>query len=164
MSIIRGRVWRFGDDIDTDVMMPGKALRAALPDARRMLFDAARPGFSDLVRPGDIIVGGMRFGTGSARPVAMHLRTLGVTAILAESMSSLFQRSTINAGLFAMTVPGIAAICNDGDTMEIDDAGGVVRVGERELQFAPLPEMARAVVTAGGIIEQLVAGGYLPAG
>lgn len=165
MTILVGRVLLFGDDIDTDVMMPGKALRVPVAEARGMLFDAIRPGFGGEVRTNDIIVGGRRFGTGSARPVAMHLKALGVIAILAESMSSLFQRSAINAGVLAVAVPGITAMFSDHDAIEIDDETGFVRKlhAKSALTFAPLPSLARSIVAAGGVIEQLVAGGYLPA-
>jgi 3-isopropylmalate/(R)-2-methylmalate dehydratase small subunit len=165
VSILSGRVLAFGADVDTDVMMPGKALRVPVAEARRMLFEAIRPGFADQVRPGDVIVGGVRFGTGSARPVAMHLRPLGVTAIVAESMSSLFQRGAINAGVLAVVVPGVTATFVDGDQIEIDDERGTVRNPERDitLQFPPIPALARSIIRAGGIIEQLVEGGFLPA-
>jgi 3-isopropylmalate/(R)-2-methylmalate dehydratase small subunit len=159
-----GRAIVFGDDIDTDLMMPGKALRAPVAEVRQMLFDAVRPAFASEVRPGDIIVGGMRFGTGSARPVALHLAAMGVRAIVAESMSSLFQRNSINAGVLAVVVPGVTGIVADLDPIEVDDEAGVVRntTTAAALTFAPLPELARRLIAAGGIIEQLVADGYLP--
>jgi 3-isopropylmalate/(R)-2-methylmalate dehydratase small subunit len=162
--IITGRALVFGDDIDTDVMMPGKALRASPTEVRQMLFDAVRPGFHDEVRNGDILVGGLRFGTGSARPVAMHLRALGVRAIVADSMSSLFQRNSINAGVLAVVAPGVSAAIADGETIEVDAIAGEIRSGRlaAPLAFAPLPTLAMQIVEAGGVIDQLVAGGYLP--
>lgn len=160
---IAGRALVFGDDVDTDVMMPGKALRVPVDAARRMLFDAVRPGFHEEVRDGDVIVGGLRFGTGSARPVAMHLRALGVRAIVAESMSSLFQRNAINAGVLAVAVPGVSGAVTDGDVVEIDAEAGALTVGDLgPLRFAPLPDLAMEIVAAGGVIDQLVAAGYLP--
>jgi 3-isopropylmalate/(R)-2-methylmalate dehydratase small subunit len=162
---ITGRALVFGDDIDTDVMMPGKALRVPVADARRMLFEAVRPTFCDEVRDGDIIVGGLRFGTGSARPVPLHLRALGVRAIVADSMSSLFQRNSINAGVLAVVAPGATAVVVEGDTIEIDALAGTIQVCGRDagtLSFAPLPPLAMEIVRAGGIIDQLIAAGYLP--
>jgi 3-isopropylmalate/(R)-2-methylmalate dehydratase small subunit len=161
---LTGRALVFGDDVDTDVMMPGKALRAPVAEVRRMLFDAVRPGFHEEVREGDIVVGGLRFGTGSARPVAMHLRALGVRAIVAESMSSLFQRNAINAGVLAVVVPGISGAALDGDTIDIDALAGELRTPRlaEPLRFSPLPELAMQIVVAGGVIDQLVAAGFLP--
>lgn len=160
-----GRARVFGDDIDTDVMMPGKALRAPVVEARQMLFDAIAPGFASTIEPGDVIIGGQRFGAGSARPVAMHLRALGVVAIFAETMSSMFQRGSINAGVLAIAVPGVRILFAEGDPLAIDDDGGVLTnmATGAEIRFAPLPELARRIVRAGGVIEQLVADGYLPA-
>ncbi|MBI5090734.1 MAG: 3-isopropylmalate dehydratase [Actinobacteria bacterium] len=162
--IIAGRAHVFGDDIDTDLMMPGKALRAPVAEVRGMLFDAVRPGFHETVAEGDVIVGGQRFGTGSARPVAMHLRAMGVRAIVAESMSSLFQRNSINAGVLAVVAPGIAAAVTDGAHVEIDALAGEIRIAGRAeaLRFSPLPDLAMQIVVAGGVIDQLVAAGYLP--
>lgn len=161
---ITGRALVFGDDIDTDVMMPGRSLRVPLAETRRMLFEAIRPAFPDEVRQGDILVGGHRFGTGSARPVALHLGAMGVTAIVAESMSSLFQRNSINAGVLAVVVPGVSEAVTEGDVIEVDASAGTVRVPRREqpLTFTPLPSLAMDIVAAGGVINQLIAAGYLP--
>lgn len=164
MTTIAGRALVFGDDVDTDVMMPGKALRVPVVDARRMLFESIRPNFADEIREGDMVVGGLRFGTGSARPVAMHLRALGVRAIVADSMSSLFQRNAINAGVLAVVVPGASAAITEGSVIEIDALNGTIAVPDRDepLTFTPLPRLAMEIVDAGGVIDQLVAGGYLP--
>ena len=117
------------------------------------------------MRPGDVIVAGQRCGAGSARPVAMHLHVLGVAAVFAESMASLFQRGCINAGVLAVAAPGVSAIVAEGDPVSYDDERGTL-VNDRtgaEVTFVPLPPLAQRIVRAGGVIDQLVADGYLPA-
>src|ERR1700731_626178 len=77
-----GRVWKFGDDINTDLRLPGPLLTASEEEQRRAVFSANRPGWVDEVRPGDIIIGGRNFGTGSSRPAARSLRNLGLGALI----------------------------------------------------------------------------------
>lgn len=159
-----GRAWVFGDQVDTDVMFPGDALRLPVAEASTRLFEPIRPGWADLVVPGDVVVGGRSFGIGSARPVAALLRHLGVAAVLAETMSSLFQRNCVNAGLPALAVPGIAAACAEGDELHLDLVEGVVTIGRTggRLRFPPLPAPVAALVEAGGVRAMLRAEGYLP--
>jgi 3-isopropylmalate/(R)-2-methylmalate dehydratase small subunit len=94
----------------------------------------------------------------------MHLRALGIRAIVADSMSSLFQRNSINAGVLAVVAPGVSAAVREGDVIEIDAGRGTINVPGRAdpIVFAPLPSLAIAIVEAGGVIDQLVAAGYLP--
>jgi 3-isopropylmalate/(R)-2-methylmalate dehydratase small subunit len=160
---LTGRAWSFGDNIDTDVMFPGHALRLPIDEASRHLFEAVRPSWSSEVRPGDIVVAGTGLGAGSARPVAALLRHVGVGAVLAESMASLFQRNCINGGLFAAAVPGIAA-CRDGDRLLIDSERGTV-VNETTsvtLSLPAVPRLLLELVEAGGVVARLRAQGYLP--
>jgi 3-isopropylmalate/(R)-2-methylmalate dehydratase small subunit len=126
-----GRAWCFGDAVDTDVMLPGHALRLPLDEAAQSAFEAVRPGWAATVGPGDVVIGGHDFGTGSARPAGAMLRLLGVRAVLAESMSSLFQRNAVNAGLLALAVPGVAAEIRDGERIELDD--GLLRSLDRDV-------------------------------
>jgi 3-isopropylmalate/(R)-2-methylmalate dehydratase small subunit len=164
MTDLTGRVWLFGDYIDTDVMFPGAALKLPVAEASACLFQALRPGWPALVEPGDIVVGGRSFGAGSARPVASLLRHVGVAAVLAESMSSLFQRNCVNAGLLAIPSPGITDLCVEGDRISLDLDGGKV-VNERSgavLDVPVLPPMMKALVDAGGVLDLLRRDGYLP--
>ena len=161
--IRRGRVWKFGDEIDTDVMLPGKALRLSPEEGARYLFEAVRgEGWAQSVRPGDLVVGGRRFGAGSARPVAIPLCALGVGAVLATSMPSLFQRNCVNTGLLTVVVPGIADACDEGDELEVDTIAAKVRNLTRgdEVGFAPIPALVTEIVEAGGIMARLEADGY----
>jgi 3-isopropylmalate/(R)-2-methylmalate dehydratase small subunit len=159
---VRGRVWRFGDDIDTDVMFPGKALRLAPEEAKKLLFDAIRPSWSSQVRPGDIVVGGTNFGMGSARPVGTLLRLIGIEVVIAASMSSLFQRNCINAGLLAFPAPEVAEICRDGDQIELQMGEGRARntTTGAEATFNVLPGFIREIVDNGGVLANLKTAGY----
>jgi 3-isopropylmalate/(R)-2-methylmalate dehydratase small subunit len=160
-----GRVWIFGDYVDTDVMFPGAALRLSIAKASEHLFASIRPAWHLQVCPGDIVVGGSSFGAGSARPVGSLLRHVGVSAVLAESMSSLFQRNCLNSGLVALPAPGITAICSEGDRLSVDvDRGRVVNLNTgQELSVVRLPAPMQELVAAGGVLELLKRNGYLPA-
>lgn len=162
--MIQGRVWRFGDDLDTDVMFPGRAMKLTTDEATRLLFDAVRPGWPQLVSPGDVIIAGRNFGMGSARPVGVLLRRLGIAAVVSESMSSLFQRNCVNAGLLAVAAPGVLGVADEGDLVEIaEETGEIVGTStRRSCRFRPLPDLALRTIALGGIINQLRHDGYLP--
>lgn len=112
---VSGRVWVFGDSLDTDAMYPAFAMKMDVPEASRHVFCEVRPGWTDQARTGDIVVAGRNFGVGSSRPVAALFRELGVAALIAEEFNSLFLRNAINAGLPAFTVPGATGLFSDGD-------------------------------------------------
>jgi 3-isopropylmalate/(R)-2-methylmalate dehydratase small subunit len=114
-----GRVWKFGDNINTDLMLPSHVHDASLAEQARAVFSANRPGWVDLVRHGDMIVGGSNYGTGSSRPAARALRQLGVSCLIADSINGLFYRNCVNFGLPALECPGISACFNEGDIAEI---------------------------------------------
>src|SRR5580693_2390220 len=122
-----GRVWKFGDDINTDLMLPGPLLTASEEEQRRAVFSANRPGWVDDVRPGDIIIGGRNFGTGSSRPAARSLRNLGLGALLAESINGLFFRNAVNFGFLALECPGIERAFAEDQVAEISLVDWLVR-------------------------------------
>jgi len=103
--LLKGRVWIFGDNIDTDLMMPHGAFEKSVREQAQFVFKANRPGWVDLVKKGDIIVAGRNFGTGSSRPAALLFKTLGLEAIAAESVNGLFFKNCINFGLPAFNCP-----------------------------------------------------------
>jgi 3-isopropylmalate/(R)-2-methylmalate dehydratase small subunit len=131
---ITGRAWVFGDSIDTDAMHPGFAMKVPIPEAAQHVCYDIRPGWTDLVRPGDIVVAGRSFGIGSSRPFAASMRHLGVAALVAEEFNSLFLRNAINNGLPALTVPGARDVVSDGDEITIQLADG----------YLPQPNKGRA--------------------
>lgn len=161
--VFSGRAWVFGDEVNTDDMYPGFAMKLPIAEAARHMFDATRPDWPQQVRPGDIVVGGRNFGLGSSRPVPLLFLELGVRCLLAEEFNSLFLRNCINYGLAALTVPGITGIVAEADRLEVDVAAGAVhdhRTGQR-LDVPPIPEFLLRVLRAGGLINQLERDGHL---
>ncbi|GAA0899530.1 3-isopropylmalate dehydratase [Pseudonocardia zijingensis] len=160
--VVSGRAWVFGDSIDTDAMYPGFAMKLPVAEAARYVFYDLRPGWTDEVRPGDVVVAGRNFGVGSSRPVAGLMRHLGVAALVAEEFNSLFLRNAINNGLPALTVPGITAAVREGEVIEAHLTQGRLRCGATTLGFTPLPRTVLDILDAGGLIPRLVAAGLLP--
>ena len=152
-----GRVWKFGDDINTDLMLPGPLLMASEEEQRRAVFSANRPGWVDEVRPGDIIIGGRNFGTGSSRPAARSLRNLGLGALIAESINGLFFRNAVSFGFLALECPGISSAFEESQTAEIAIETWTVRNRDTgaELPVSPVPEALLSLMTGGGIYPLL---------
>jgi methanogen homoaconitase small subunit len=150
-GMIKGRAWVFGDDIDTDVIIPGKYLRTK--DARlwaEHAMEGCDPDFAAKVNVGDIIVAGRNFGCGSSREQAPRaLLGAGVAAVVASSFARIFYRNAINVGL-----PLIEADVNalQGEILEVDLAEGVVRIGERVCQGTKLPAFLREILDDGGLV------------
>lgn len=162
---LKGRVWVFGDSINTDLMMPGFSLRMPVAEAARYVFDAVRPGWADAVVPGDVIVAGKNCGIGSSRPVPLLLLELGIAAIIAEEFNSLFFRNCINYGFPALAIDEVGGIFREGDEAQVDLLTATIsnrRTGEH-LRGRPYPRLILEVLTAGGITAQLRANGYLSA-
>ncbi len=109
---ITGKVWVFGDDLNTDAMYPAFAMKMDPPEAAKHVFYEVRPGWTDEVSPGDIVLAGKNFGVGSSRPVAALFTELGVAGLVAEEFNSLFFRNAVNAGLPAMTLPEATTSCS----------------------------------------------------
>ena len=162
---ITGRVWVFGDDLDTDAMYPGFAIKMDPPEAARHIFYEVRPGWTDQVTPGDIVVAGKNFGVGSSRPVAALFAELGIAGLVAEEFNSLFFRNAVNAGLPAMTVPGATSLFSDGDTGTFDLGDGTWRneTSGASGTVPMLPDLVLDIIASGGVLPRLAAQGYLPA-
>ena len=144
--IVEGRVWKFGDNISTDLMMPGFAVKAR-PDmkdeeAAKFVMYSNRPGWAEKVEPGDIIVGGRNFGCGSSRVAAKPLMALGIKCVLAESLARIFFRNSINAGLPVMVAPSITEFCMEGNIIRADITTGKIEnlTTGKTMQTDPLPE------------------------
>ncbi|MDX6666203.1 MAG: 3-isopropylmalate/(R)-2-methylmalate dehydratase small subunit, partial [Solirubrobacteraceae bacterium] len=119
-DVIEGRAWVFGDSVDTDNMYPGFAMKLSLQEAARHVFYDLRPGWTDLVQNGDIVVAGRNFGIGSSRPVAQLFLELGVAGLVADEFNSLFLRNSINFGLPAVTIPGVTSAIHDQDQIVLN--------------------------------------------
>lgn len=127
---IKGRVWKFGDNISTDLLMPNIAESHhgyTYEQKAKYVMYANRPGWVNEVKKGDIIVGKNNFGCGSSRPAAGSVKALGISCILAESVSRIFFRNSISLGLPVFEVPGIYNFCNEGDVLEIKPDLGEVK-------------------------------------
>lgn len=164
-DIIEARAWVFGDSVDTDNMYPGFAMKLPLEEAAKHVFYDLRPGWTDEVGPGDIVIAGRNFGIGSSRPVAQLFKQLGVVALVADEFNSLFLRNSINFGLPAVTIPGVSEAIADQDRVRLNVREATLeRLGDDGpvLQGQPLPEFVLQIVAQGGLLPKLVADGYIP--
>lgn len=155
--MIEGSVWKFGDDVDTDVIIPGKYLILPADEAAEHVMAGIRPGFAAEVSPGDVIVGGRNFGTGSSRESAPRaIRDAGIAAIVAKSFARIFFRNCINVGLAPVECPDADEI-EEGMTVRIDVDGGRVDVVDTgaSLEAVPLPDEIGAILKAGGLVPLL---------
>jgi 3-isopropylmalate/(R)-2-methylmalate dehydratase small subunit len=155
--MISGRVWIFGDNINTDLMLPGPLLFASEEEQKRAVFAANRPGWVDEVQPGDIIVGGLNYGMGSSRPGARSLRNLGVAALVADSINGLFFRNAVNFGLLAFECPGVHAAFAEGQSAEVslDDFTVRNRDTGTVLKALPIPLTLLELMQHGGLYPHL---------
>lgn len=156
---LKGKIWRYGHDINTDYIIPGRYMELTDPDEMAAhVFEEHDPAFRDGVRRGDVVVGATNFGCGSSREHApLALKHAGVSCVLAESFARIFYRNAINIGLPALECPGIHDAVANGETVEVDVTGGVVRNLDSgvELRFTPLPPFMVEVLNAGGLVPYL---------
>ncbi|VBA40813.1 3-isopropylmalate dehydratase [Mycobacterium attenuatum] len=159
-----GRVWLFGDDLNTDAMYPAFAMKMDRAEAARYVFHQLRPGWADGVSPGDILLAGKNFGVGSSRPVAALFVELGIAGLVAEEFNSLFFRNAVNAGLPAMTVPHATTTFAEGDQATFDLAEGSWRNDTTGAcgTVPTLPAVILDIIDSGGVLPRLAAQGYLP--
>ena len=155
-SSIRGRVWKFGDNVDTDQMAPYPFGRD-WEEIRGEIFPAHRD-IVEAFEPGDIIVAGRNWGCGSSRePATANVKALGAAAVVAESFARIFYRNGIALGLPCVACSGIFDACADGDVLEIDLEIGAItnRTNGEILRFAAFPDEVRAVLADGGLMTSL---------
>lgn len=152
---LSGNVWKFGNDIDTDAIIPGKYLTINKPDElAKHAFEGVRPEFSRSVKEGDIIVAGFNFGCGSSREHApLALKGVKIKCIIAKSFARIFFRNAINIGLPLLECPDTDNI-EEEDHIEVDFRSGLIKneTKEETYQATPLPEFVRGIVDAGGLI------------
>ena len=154
-----GKVWKYGDDVNTDYIIPGRYMELTDPaEMAKKVFEEYDPNFRKEVKPDDIVVGRNNFGCGSSREHApIALQGNGISVVLAESFARIFYRNAINIGLPALECVGIHDAVKKGDTLEVDVTGGVVKNHSNgmELTFKPLPEFMVEVLNAGGLAPYL---------
>ena len=156
--ILKGKVWKFGDDISTDLIAPGRYfhLRSNLPELAKHVLEDADPQFASKMGRGDFVVGGKNFGLGSSREHAPTIIKLaGASAVLAKSFARIFFRNAINVGLPVL-------ICDtdkidQGDSLEVDLAKGTIKnlTKGTELQFSPLPQVMITILNDGGLTAHI---------
>jgi 3-isopropylmalate/(R)-2-methylmalate dehydratase small subunit len=157
-SVLRGRVWRFGHDISTDVLSPGTYAVDPLELRKIHTLESVNPRFAQEVRPGDLLVAGRNFGCGSSRETAPeNLKALGIACVVSESLARLFLRNAVAIGLPILVCEGVHEAFDDGEEIEVDLATGQVlnpRSGA-VLRGEPLPPEMREILAAGGILGVL---------
>ena len=156
MSELRGRAHVYGDNVDTDVIIPARYLTSHDPaELAAHCMENIDSEFVTKVRPGDIIVGGENFGCGSSREHApIAIKASGVSAVIASSFARIFFRNAINVGLPALVCPEAAAEIRKGDELSLELATGRVEnvTQGRTYQAEPFPEFLREIVAAGGLV------------
>ncbi len=159
------RAWVFGDDLDTDQMVPGRyaPFMVGQDKFQNYAFYDARPGFAKEVRPGDILVGGENFGCGSSREYAVAaLKKLGVGGIVAKNFARIFFRNCINLGIPVLESADAVDVVSDGDEVMLDLAAGLLRGTRGEARLRPLAPFAQEILSAGGVVAYLRAHGDFP--
>lgn len=156
MQIIAGKVWNFGKDVDTDLIIAARYLNTSVPEelAKHVMEDAD-PDFVNKMSPGDIIVAGDNFGCGSSREHApIALKAAGIAAVIAPTFARIFYRNAFNMGLPIFELPESAEI-EEGDEVSIDmDAGTIVNKSKnKSYAFTPIPEFMQELLNAGGLMH-----------
>ncbi len=160
MEIIKGKVWKFGENVDTDQIIPARYLNTSDPEelAKHVMEDADAE-FPNKVNKGDIIVAGKNFGSGSSRehaPVA--IKAAGIPVVIADSFARIFFRNSINIGLPIIEIEGISKKIDEGDILEVDLINGKIKditKGE-EFQAEPFPEFMQKLITSGGLMNYMI--------
>ena len=149
------RVWRLGDNVDTDVIVPGKYMKFGIEEIAQHCLESVIPSFAKEAGPGDVVVAGRNFGAGSSREQApAALRHLGIAALIAESFAGLFYRNALNLGLPALVCPQAKRI-QDGEELEIDYSASRIVTKSAALDFEPIPPHLLEMVRDGGLLPHL---------
>jgi 3-isopropylmalate/(R)-2-methylmalate dehydratase small subunit len=151
----KGKAWKYGDDINTDVIFPGKYTYSILNPAEmaRHALEDLDPEFAPNVKKGDIVVAGKNFGCGSSREqAATCLKYAGVQAVVAKSFARIFFRNAVNQGLPVVQCSDAVEKVQGGDEIEIDYSRGVIETHGGEFHFVPFPEYILRILDAGGLI------------
>ncbi|NHM28439.1 3-isopropylmalate dehydratase small subunit [Desulfofundulus sp. TPOSR] len=157
MNQLRGKAWKFGDDIDTDAIIPARYLNTSDPrELAAHCMEDADPSFAGRVQPGDIIVAGKNFGCGSSREHApIAIKAAGVSCVIAASFARIFYRNAFNIGLPIFESPEAAAKIQEGDEVAVDVESGTITNLTRSEQYraTPVPPFMQEIIAAGGLIN-----------
>jgi 3-isopropylmalate/(R)-2-methylmalate dehydratase small subunit len=156
---VKGRVWRFGDDVDTDAIIPARYLNISDPqELARHCMEAADPAFVQGVRTGDLIVAGKNFGCGSSREHApLAIKAAGISCVIAAGFARIFYRNAFNIGLPILESPQAAEGSRQGDEVEVDLATGEIRNLTQGTTFAAqaIPPFMQELIKDGGLIRHI---------
>ena len=156
VSFMKGNVWKFGNDVDTDAVIPGRYLiMNTAEELAEYAFSGVRPEFAGNVKPGDVVVAGFNFGCGSSREHApLALKGAKIEYIIAKSFARIFFRNAINTGLPLLECADTDKI-DDGDELEVDAEAGIItnKTKNETYKATSLPDFVRQIVDAGGLIE-----------
>ncbi|MFA5339198.1 MAG: 3-isopropylmalate dehydratase small subunit [Candidatus Omnitrophota bacterium] len=158
--ILKGKTWKFGNDINTDEIIPAKYLVSVDPKVLgENCMDGITPGFSKKISAGDIIVGGKNFGCGSSREHApLAIKGSGISCVIADSFARIFYRNSINIGLPIFECPEAAKSIEEGDEVEVDASTGLIRnlTKNKKYQAKPMPAFMQELIGAGGLMKWVV--------
>jgi len=152
-----GKAFVFGDNIDTDLIVPGQYLSLSAPeDLRKVCMDGYRPGFYQEISPGDVFVAGTNFGCGSSREHApISIKAAGVSFVIAKSFARIFYRNAINIGLPVLEAPEAVDRIDPGDLVHVDLNRGQIRNETKGdlYEIKPFPPAVLEILSAGGLVE-----------
>jgi 3-isopropylmalate/(R)-2-methylmalate dehydratase small subunit len=156
----RGRIWKFGDNIDTDVIIPARYLNTWDPQALAdHCMEDADPLFMKKMRQGDILVGGENFGCGSSREHApIAIKAAGIACVVAKSFARIFYRNSFNMGLPIFESRELWGLLEEGAEIEIDAGGGVIRIigaATEPLHIQPVPPFMQELIADGGLMNHI---------
>jgi len=159
---IKGRVWKFGENVNTDVIIPARYLNTSDPaELAKHCMEDADPEFPKKIRPGDIIVAGRNFGCGSSREHApIALKAAGIGCIIAPTFARIFYRNALNMGLPIFECEEAANVIKEGDVVEVDaDAGEIHDLTTGDIfKVQPIPPFMQGLISDGGLIPHVLKG------
>jgi 3-isopropylmalate/(R)-2-methylmalate dehydratase small subunit len=152
-----GKVWIFGDDVDTDVIIPAQYLNTSDPEElAKYVMAGSGTNYADKISEGDIIVAGKNFGCGSSREHApIAIKAAGISAVVAGSFARIFYRNSFNIGLPIFEAPDVLAGVTEGDEIEVDASSGIIKnlSTNKEFTAKPIPKFMRDLIEKGGLVE-----------
>ena len=155
---MKGKVWKFGNDIDTDIILPGRYLiYTDEEELSKHCMEGLVNDFKSKVNEGDFILGGTNFGCGSSREHApIAIKGCGISAVIAESFARIFYRNATNVGVPLLEAPGVSALIEDGEEIEVDmEKGLIISESGKEIGFKKLPPFMLEILESGGLINYL---------
>lgn len=155
---MKGKVFKFGNDIDTDIILPGRYLiYTDEEELSKHCMEGLVSDFKSQVNAGDFILGGTNFGCGSSREHApIAIKGCGISAVIAESFARIFYRNATNVGVPLLEAPGVSEIIEDGEEIEVDmDKGLIISESGKEIEFKKLPPFMLEILESGGLISYL---------